>query len=168
MRTSQPLCGKNRLAQVLCGSKRGPSLLYIVELLQRYRERMLLTVAVGPVEPIIAVVGIHLQRMRKVDDSTVVFLFTKARHGSKFHVINDKRVYADSSRAVALGTLIVLKMILRQCAEVPRFILVGPQADHTLEYLQGYHIVALVELATPLIHKFLNIVLCHHWHSQQQ
>lgn len=70
------------LPKVNSGGKVWPSFENIIELLVDNIIGIKLTIAISSVEPIVLVVGIHLQGSGEIDYGTVIFLLTKTRHGT--------------------------------------------------------------------------------------
>ena len=100
--------------------------------------------AISAVEPIVAVVLIHLYGTRKIYGGTVVVGLFDAAHGAQVEDIRYVRIQTDGLRAVGKGSLIVFKMIFGEAAQIPCLIHIGLQRHYALEDLHGNNVVAHV------------------------
>jgi len=115
--------------------------------------------AVSTIEPGITVIGTDFQGMGISDDSTVIMFFTDADHAIEFVDLCDVRLQVQGTAAVLPCPLIILKVILRQRHQIPRFIEIGLQGDDAGENLHGSNVISPVECPSTLLHHLLDVVL---------
>ena len=138
-----------------------------VQLVERLIIFLVLHVAQGTVEPIVAVARLQVNGTVVVLDGILVVVLSDAADGTKVVDVVDVRVELQCLGSIALGTHVVIERELRHAAEIPRLIEIRLGADSQVEILDGEHVVLIEECASSGGNQPIYPVLCHGWRSRQ-